>query len=71
MSKKDFIFWFDFVYFVAAVIGYFVIPSVGQALYIQLVATCIMPVLSLLNAGISASIYMDKKAANSGDNKNG
>jgi len=57
-KKKDIIFWFDLVYILIAFIGYFLAPSKSD--YVQVLALGIIPVLTALNIGISASIFREK-----------
>lgn len=63
MKKADFIFWFDIVYFIGVIVGFFFLTELEKTSYINLLTTSIMPILALINAGISGSIWIEKKTA--------
>lgn len=61
MSKKDFIFWFDFLYFVGVSIAFVLVSDTLKPILVSFLTAAIMPILTALNIGISASVIQDKK----------
>lgn len=69
LRKRDIVFYFDLSYVVAALAVFCLLPAVDRPGFIQFLTGAIMPVISVLSAGISVSIFAEKN--NGGDNGHG